>query len=124
MHIELRPARMGFEFRFDAPLGARYWFRYVALGTGGHQVQGEVEGILSDAGSWKFQAVRFPVIHVGCVSCSILEQPSTEREADAEQSHHSHGSMPVVVMGDLIVPEHPALPEGNATYTGTPYPYS
>jgi hypothetical protein len=65
MNVQFQPDGHGFHYKITNSGHGGYWISYVAIGTGGHQITGELNGRLSTDQFDGYHRVHFPVMHVG-----------------------------------------------------------
>ena len=79
--VSCKPEKYGFWYRVVGPPGARFWFRFVAIGTGGHQTVGEVGGVIGEV-DWLYWAVHFPVMHAALLAFDVTTDANSTTQTE------------------------------------------
>jgi hypothetical protein len=74
--MNCRPERSGFWYRVLGPKGARFQLGFIALGTGGYQTSGDIDGVIDEADDWKYWPVHFNVMQAAVTSFDVQLDPN------------------------------------------------
>jgi hypothetical protein len=72
--ISVKPQQQGFALFIEAPEGVHYQVEFCAIGPGGREAAGLLEGITANGGTWRHEPVAFPVLRVGITDVHLAPQ--------------------------------------------------
>lgn len=127
MNFELYPEANGFHYRISNDRQGAYWISFIAIGTGGHQLTGELNGELITGRSEGYHRIHFPIIHVGARAFEFKEfgedaMVSDRNEKTVVPDPVLTDSGTEITDANLIVPDRLAESATDNVFLGTPPP--
>lgn len=120
MNIQFQPDGQGFHYKIMSPNPVSYWISYVAIGVGGHQITGELNGRLNEMQLEGYHRVHFPVIHVGAKEIEF-ETRRAQKKVDVnangmEAERITSKRTTDIIESTLVVPDTKSMNSPNSTF--------
>lgn len=122
--ISCKPENRGFWYKIVGPAGSKFWAKYQAIGSSGHQTVGTIEGTTMPDEDWRYLPVHFEVMFAAVSEFEIdVQNLEVDTGSYGERSLGSFGERRAD-LHSLHESSHSFDEEEFETYSSPYIPYS